>query len=92
MRPLKRVSSTVRRFVLLLSLSSSTAVFAQPEVGAGVHYGNSLTVNAHVENFQFVVAVPAYVVRILGLLIQARVGGLGGWGGRLNRSGFFLAA
>lgn len=42
--------------------------------------------------FQFVVAAPAYSVRILGLLIQACVGGLAGWGGRENRCGFRAAA
>lgn len=45
----KREPPTVRRFIFLLILLLSTTAFAQLEVGAGVHYGNSLTVNAHVD-------------------------------------------
>lgn len=43
----KREPPLVRRFIFLLVLLSATTAFAQFEVGAGVHYGNSVTVNAH---------------------------------------------
>lgn len=49
MRLLKREHPSVRRIIFLLIVLLSTSAFAQVEVGAGFHYGNSVTVNAHVD-------------------------------------------